>query len=639
MCGIVGAFAIRTLRPIAETPIHEALRRMARRGPDDSGTFFANGIALGHRRLAILDPAAGRQPWIDPATGCVLVYNGEIYNFRELRDQLAAQGHSFSTHCDTEVLMQAYLAWGTRCLDPLVGMYAFALYDPRDRRLLLARDRMGVKPLYYAEANATLFFASSMAALLAMPEIEPRLDPEAAVHYLTTARTTFGARTLIRDIRTLQPGDYLDVRNTTPAAQTYWTLPAIAAADKVAPPLATAIAQTRHLTEEAVRSQLISDVPLGGFLSGGLDSSVIAALAGRFTGGRYDAYSVGYNMEGYHEWPFVREAAAFHRMQCREVHLDVADWRSDAEFLVREKGLPLSTPNEVALYRLARSLRETFTVALSGEGADEVFGGYTLPYFSAHDFDRAGQTPHDHPDRPALDSALRRLYGRNAFTDLTEHFFLINSWIPANRLPTLLAPDAGIITGRDGAVWNHYTDLLNRFAHCTTFDRYLHVHARVNLEGLLSRVDSSTMAASVEGRVPYTDHRLAEHLFALPDTYKIAWRDGTVPTPAMNAHELDQAGVLEAKRLLRRAFAPDVPASILNRPKMSFPTPFREWFAGPLRPMVEEATAHSPLCGTFFDANALRRMVATAGLPATALMAWPVVNLNLWATLWNIRPE
>lgn len=633
MCGIAGVYSFGRNGGEHEAAVHAAMNRMYRRGPDDGGLFFDERIVFGHRRLAVIDPEGGRQPLRDNATGVTLTYNGEIYNFRSLREKLVARGRRFETDCDTEVLLQAYLEWGFECVREFSGMFAFALYDPRGEKLWLVRDRLGVKPLFYHRSPERIAFASSISALLAFPGIERKLDLAAASHYLATIRTTLGDRTLWREIRTLQPGEELRISPDTPEAapRVYWEIPVYPAAEKRPITLAEAAEQTRERVGDAVHSQLWSDVPLGGFLSGGLDSCVLASLASRRTNGHYHGYSVGYDRTGYNEWPFVRLAASRYGMQCEEIHLCEQSFSDDWKHLIGQKGLPLSTPNEVGIFRLAESFRDKYTVALSGEGADEIFGGYVGPYFSSFDYDRAPNAT------PALQRSLARFYGQHAFASRLEHFFLVNTWISATQKNLLLAPDVLAALDGDREMLSVYERHFERLQPCSTFDAYLHLHARVNLEGLLFRADSSTMAASVELRVPFTDHHLVEWVFSLPDACKLNLGKMSNPDAfaTMNSFDIAEQGWVETKAALRRAFAPEIPEAIANRPKMSFPTPFLEWFAGPLAPACREHLAESSLLADLLAPDARREMARHAPA-ANGMTLWPLINLALWAEKWNV---
>jgi asparagine synthase (glutamine-hydrolysing) len=643
MCGIIGTFSLNGFEAEPVDAVRAGMARMALRGPDGEGLFVGPGVTLGHRRLAVIDIEGGKQPFHDAGTGATLVFNGEIYNYRELREELRQAGCAFTTASDTEVLLRACLQWGPDCLDRLSGIYAFAVYEPSRKRLLLARDRLGVKPLFYAVRNRRVAFASSMAALRCLPFVGGTLDLPAASHYLTTLRTTLGRRTLVKDVCTLLPGEYLLAEHgwVEPEIRRYWDFPVLAPDDKPNPGLEVAADRARELMTQSVREQLISDVPLGGFLSGGIDSSVIAAMAGKLSGGNFDAYSVGYDLEGYNEWPYVREASVFHHMKCREIHLEPLDYPEVWKFLIEQKGLPVSTPNEIPIYHLARALKKDFTVALSGEGADEIFGGYVVPYFSSFDYDRARrQAPAFGEPLTPQDRAIRRLYRRPYLFCLADQYFFLNSWVPFAQKQSLLTTDALQALDGDDLMCSYYEDLFERLKCCSTFDTYLHVHARVNLEGLLFREDSSTMAASVEARVPFTDHRVVEYLFTLPDHYKMDWTGESAALRGrdLNANEIDRENLVTSKILLRRAFARDVPKSILERRKMSFPVPVREWFSGFLNAPARKMIGDSALAGAVLNRTTLDRLLETPDLPASGMALWPVTNLCLWQQTAGIDP-
>jgi len=631
MCGIAGFFNWDSEVPVPSGALRWAARTMALRGPDADGFYEQNGVGFAHRRLAVIDLAGGWQPMVDRASGVCLAYNGEIYNFKALRSELSALGHVFETQSDTEVLLRAYLQWGRSCLDRLVGIFAFGIYNPREERLFLARDRMGAKPLYYAQTAAGIAFASSVAALRPFEGVGGDVDHDALLHYFSSIRTTMGSRTLLRDVQTLEPGTALVAARSGRSVECfrYWEFPVVPIeAKQDAPPLDKAVETVGSMVAEAIAGQLVSDVPLGGFLSGGIDSTVIASVASGL--GEFGAYSVGYGEHGCNEWPYVRLAARHAGIECREIHLDSSGFVDTWKFLMREKGLPLSTPNEIPIHYLACALRQDYTVALSGEGADEVFGGYVSPYFSAFDFDRARRTPPASGEAlGSVERAMARLYGQSHLPDHVEHHFLLNSWMAPDIQQALLQPE---LAGRLPAIHGFYRGLFDRFEGCSTLDKHMHLHARINLEGLLNRVDSSTMSASVEARVPYTDHRIAEYLYRLPDEYRMAWRDEASRRKGriMNVAEIDQRNLVESKMLLRRAFQAEVPQEIMTRRKVSFPVPFREWLGGALRDFAAEALGRSHLVGEVAQGAVLKEVVDGADNPSYAMWLWPLVNLALW---------
>ncbi len=637
MCGIIGVAGFENI-PVERRiqMVRSGMDSMRLRGPDEQGLVQTGGAVFGHRRLSVIDVEAGPQPMVDRETGLILVYNGEIYNYQKLRHQLVTLGHTFHTHTDTEVLLKSYIEWGTDCLAALRGIFAFAVYHPKTHELFLARDRVGVKPLFYSSTPEGCVFASTLAALFRFEWIDRKICLPAFSHYLTTSRTLLGEKTLVENVYALLPGQYVfEKAGREMGAKQYWSFPVVAPADKARPDFSLARETVRELVAQAVEEQLVSDVPLGGFLSGGLDSCIIASLAREFTRGGYSAYNVGYDQAGFNEWEFVDLAARELGVPCTSLSLVPESFAPVWYMLIREKGQPLSTPNEVPIFELSRALKRDFTVALSGEGADEIFGGYTLAQFAAFDFDRAGQQPAADV-LSAFEQALDRAYGRHYFDSRLDHHFLINSWMPFTEKKRFLHPDIWSALHCDSEMLAAYARLFQSLESCSTFDAYMHVHARINLEGLLSRVDSSSMAASVEARVPFTDHRLAEYLFSLPDDYRIDWRtrEGKSLAQELNVAEIVGADLLESKKLLRQAFADQLPETVVNRPKMSFPVPFLEWFSGIWKDMAEEALR---------GADFLQPCVSDAKLEQfplgqfSPMALWPLVNLALWQQEWGMR--
>jgi asparagine synthase (glutamine-hydrolysing) len=633
MCGIAGYASPTPISTAQWQPrLQAAADCMAERGPDDQGQFHTDRIGLVHRRLSIIDLDGGHQPLVDPQTGAVIVFNGEIYNYRDVRTELHAAGHAFLTHSDTEVLLHAFLEWGVACLDRLLGMFAFAIYEPRNHALFLARDRLGVKPLFWAQQRHTFCFASSMRALLALLPEKPALDASVASHYLSTIRINLGQETLLCGVRLLDPGHWMRIdANGGQQAGCYWAPSCPPPQDKSRLSLEAAAGATRDMIEEAVRLRLISDVPLGGFLSGGLDSTIIADHASKLTGNHYHAYSVGYPQPGFNEFPFAKEAADTYRMKCRQIALEANDYPALWTSLIRQNGLPLTTPNEVPIFMLSKALREEYTVALSGEGADEIFGGYTIAYFAAHDFDRAMRSPDSKSELNETDHALLRGYGQAHLPDLATHHLLLNAWMSTPEKQLWMHPDITASLNNDHAISVFYHQLYNRYPHASTLDRIMLAHLRVNLEGLLLRVDSSSMAASVETRVPFTDHRLVDFAFSLPDSYRLDWRqsDGARAAKGLNVMEIVQQDLIDSKRLLRHAYADSIPQSILRRPKMSFPVPVFDWMDGWMNPMIRDAIAASPLRNTLFNPTVIDAWL-NGSVPVHPMKLWPIVNLCLW---------
>ncbi|MCH2205246.1 MAG: asparagine synthase (glutamine-hydrolyzing) [Lentisphaerales bacterium] len=583
MCGISGIvkFSNQSISHFDSQRLKESLESMKSRGPNAQALCQGENWALGLTRLSIIDLDGGNQPMKDTATGVTLSYNGEIYNYLELKEDLLREGCTFVSESDTEVLLKSYIHWGKAALNKLNGCFAFAVYDPRDESLFVARDRLGVKPFYYNCEGSQLNFASSVAALIKI--IGKRsLEPSAISHYFTSCRITFGEKTFLKGVNTLLPATCMKVDLNTGSVQKekYWSRPTLAPQDKQDVPQQELLYRTSELIKSAVEDRLVSDVPVGCFLSGGLDSAIVARLA---TGGvrKYPFFCAGSTVEKYNEFKYAKEVADSLGCPVQDIRITPDTFFTDWQNLIDIKGLPLSTPNETSIYRLSKALKETCSVTLTGEGADEVFGGYLMPLFGIYDYLKA---PHSEEASlgHALEYKLMQRFGRSFIYNEADHFFLTHSWMPADRKARFFSEGFWQGLDEDDEVFSFYEDFLDKHLQCSPFDRRLHLHAEVNLEGLLNRVDSSTMAASVEARVPFTDYRVVEFAFKQVDSWKMAFRNSAAESQARDllVDEINQRDLIETKRLIRQAFAKDVPQVVIDRPKMSFPTPFQEWLSG-----------------------------------------------------------
>jgi len=601
MCGIVGVLTSRANRvSIDEAALTRMRDRLAHRGPDDSGLHRPRShVALAHRRLSVIDPGpAGHQPMTRP-DGSTLVYNGELYNDAELRDHLRRTiGTDFATLCDTETVLELLASGDPRDTVPRMrGMFALAYYDAANDRLTIARDPLGIKPLYYwigrtrtSDGTRTeVAFASECQALLEHPAIDGAPDFITISAYLTTIRTTLGRRTLYAGVNCVLPGEIIefDLRGRDPVvtrSTPRW--------DVMREPPAT-----DETIGSSVAAHLRSDVPLCALLSGGLDSSIIASIASRqvdtplrtFCSGAADARHASDS-----DFAFARQVAEFLGTEHTEVPITRELFKERWPEMIARQALPLSTPNEVAINEVARAIRASgAAVTLSGEGADELFAGYEAPMAGAAAFVAAGLP------EPAL-------------FQLTS-----NAWAPPRVKSELLNEDAWRLVERDEPLFAHYHDefaaIQADLEHSDTppEDRplraHLHFQQRINLPGLLQRLDSATMLESVEGRTPIADQVVAAASRALPmqDLYRA---------------ESEQSPP-ETKIALRRAFS-DLPREVVNRPKASFPLPFQQWVA-------DHATAlDNEFARALFRRSALDLVKAD---PATHWnVAWPMINLALW---------
>ena len=622
MCGITG-FVGRARLPDAQATVERMTATLVHRGPDDQGTYVDRGTALGVRRLCVIDLETGHQPVSNEDGTVWVVLNGEIYNFQALRDRFRQLGHVFRTRSDTEVIVHAYEVYGEGCVSHLDGMFAFAIWDSRQNTLLLARDRLGEKPLYYHAGQEAFVFGSELRALLPHPAVPRRLDLASLARYLDFEYVPT-PHSILAGIEKLPAGHVLTISpGGKPHVTRYWDLSF--AADPSVSEREWQEALLQQL-EASVRAQLVSDVPLGLFLSGGVDSSAIVALASRApTGRRVKTFSLGFAEPSYDERPFARAVANFCGTEHTEVDFSAAD---AAELLERAGDLldePLGDGSFLPIYRLSQSARREVTVVLSGDGGDELFCGY--PTFQA---DRAARLVQRLPSavQRAAAHAVERLkpsasYG--SVESLLKRFFRALPYSPEIRTQLLLG---GLTPGEKGVLLspavraasehdNPYEELTAGVAGLhglDPLDRLIYQHCKFYLaDQNLVAVDRASMACGLEVRAPFLDRSLVELAGRIPSTLKMnGWR---------------------TKYILKRALRGMVPDAILARRKQGFGVPLGLWMRGPLRGALEERLASGTVARVgLFDAGTTRRLVAEhrAGARDNQKILWGLLIFDAW---------
>jgi asparagine synthase (glutamine-hydrolysing) len=587
---------------------------LAHRGPDDDGYFVEGRVGLGHRRLSIIDLSGGKQPIFNEDESAAIIFNGEIYNYRDLAAQLAAAGHTFKTRSDTETILHAYEEFGEDCVQHLRGMFAFAIWDRRARRLLLARDRLGVKPLYYYRDGRFLAFASEIKALLEIPSIPREVDPEALDLYLSL-RYVPGPRTMFKNIFRLPPGHLLVVNERGVRTKKYWDIDYAPAAPE-SPQLL--LEHFGDLLDESVRMRLIAEVPLGVFLSGGLDSSAILALMSK-VGGRVKTFSVGYEASGAkeeaaNEFEYARLAADAFGAEHHEYRLSARQFEQSASDLVWRLDEPLADPSAIPLYFISKLAREHITVVLSGEGADEILGGYGI-YRRMLALDQIYQRSPASSLAPWLarltPSEALRHYVRMSGQPLETRYRGVSRGFGTEGKRRLVGEDRVKRSERQlQEIFGGYFDAVQK---ASPLNRMLYVDTKVWLpDDLLIKADKMTMANALELRVPFLDHKLVEFAAALPDDCK-----------------LNGSG----KAILRQAMRGVLPDAIIDRPKKGFPIPIGSWLRGPLRQFTRDhlLTRHSA-CSSYLDPDALARVVNEhdQGRGDRSQEIWTLLVFELW---------
>jgi asparagine synthase (glutamine-hydrolysing) len=608
MCGICGIIHSDASNPVDENLLKRMSSTLGHRGPDDVGYFFDRNAGLGHRRLSIIDLEGGQQPIFNEDRSAAIVFNGEIYNYLDLRENLITRGHIFKTRSDTETIIHAYEEYGDTFVERLRGMFAFAIWDRRLRRLVLARDRLGLKPVYYWEEKGIFAFASEIKALLQIPDIRREVDPEALDLYLSL-RYVPGPRTMFKGILKLQPGHVLVLDPAGIHIRRYWD---IGMGAETNGDDAERLRDFEQLLEESVRLRLMSEVPLGVFLSGGIDSSAILALMRKLGKGEPPrSFSIGYEAatreeQESNELPYARQAAHAFEAQHHEFQLDSTEFGNAIPKIVWHLDEPLADPSCISLYFLSKLAREHITVVLSGEGADEILAGYTIyrKMLAIEGLNRRF---------PSLAWLAGRLAPFAPEPRLRNYMSLAGLAIE-NRYTGVargLSPGAKakLLPGSDDSLLHALFASYSQKHAASPLDRMLYQDLKIWLpDNLLMKADKMTMATGLELRVPFLDHRLVEFAFTLPQTLKI------------------QNG--QGKLLLRRAMADVLPENILTRPKQGFPVPTEFWLRSQLRDLVRDSLlGQDSACRQFFSLPALKEIIAEN----EAKVAWR--HQDIWTLL------
>jgi asparagine synthase (glutamine-hydrolysing) len=592
------------------------------RGPDASGFYRDPFASLGHRRLSIIDVSAGHQPMSNEDGVLWITYNGEIFNHADLRPPLEKAGHCYRTRCDTETILHAYEQYGPDCVTQFRGMFSFAIWNKDTRTLFCARDRLGKKPFYYYWDGQLFAFASEIKALLEHPAISPGFEESLLSEYLNFGYCS-GEQTLFTGIRKLMPGHWLLLTPTQFEIRQYWEVPCPAARENRSDQ--SWIAECRTRLEEAVRTRLMSDVPLGMFLSGGVDSSAIAALMKPMSTGPVKTFAVGYREQAFSELAYARQVAERLGTEHHEVVIGKDEFFNTLPQLIWHEDEPITWPSSVSLYFVSRLASEQVKVVLTGEGSDELFGGYGRYHFYL--LNQRLLNAYRHVPRALRDSirshigasrllsaGIRRklqhsVIGRGE--DL-EALYLDNFYSAFSR-----AEQQRLLAAPFAATYDSFLHHWNSRPDATTLSRILYVDQKTYLVELLMKQDQMSMACSIESRVPFLDHVFVEFAATVPDSLKL------------------RGGI--GKYILKRAVEDILPRDIVYRKKMGFPTPLRQWLmdekAGALIAQLRDPDG---LLARYLDFTYVEDLLTRhkSGLEDATDRIWRLLNLQLWGNIF-----
>jgi len=630
MCGIAGFVTSRPGDP-QSTIVERMTTVLEHRGPDAFGYHQDAWAHLGHRRLSIIDLSAGQQPMTNEDRNLWIVYNGEIFNHAAIRPELERMGHRYHSACDTETILHAYEEFGPACVTRFRGMFSFALWDQNTRTLFCARDRLGIKPFYYYWDGRLFAFASEVKALLQHPEIRTAFEDSLLPEYLAFGYTS-GEKTLFAGIRKLMPGHHLtlELSGDTPrlSIEQYWDVPQ--AGPAVERDDASWISELRERLEETVRMRLMSDVPLGVFLSGGIDSSLIAALMRGMAPDRIKTFSVGYAETPFSELGYAAQVARSLDTEHHEVRVSMDDFFQALPRMIWHEDEPIAWPSSISLYFVSRLAAREVKVVLTGEGSDELFGGYERYGHHLRNQRHMGawryapvwlreSVRHGIQTTPLLSAALRRKIGHTALgrEDSVTSLLLDNFYGPFSQ-----DQRRRLHAEPEGAAYENYLRYFNARPNASLLPRMLYADQKTYLVELLMKQDQMSMACSIESRVPLLDHPLVEFAASVPDHLKI--RNGT------------------AKYILKKAAQGLLPDDIIHRKKMGFPTPLRQWLMDP-RAKRFYTLLRDPnrLLAAHLDGGEIARLIERhqSGQEDGTDRLWNLLNLQIWGDLFLLGKQ
>ena len=639
MCGIAGIYNSTENLEKLQSLACSLTDMLKHRGPDGNGykvldqqnnrrTMFA------HTRLSIIDLTDNAaQPMTDSIGRFFITYNGEIYNHLELRQELENLGSVFRTDSDTEVIIESYKQWGLEGFKRFIGMWALAIWDSVNEELILSRDRLGIKPLFFSEKDGAVAFGSEPKVVLESLGMKPRLNVNAISDYFGY-RYVLGGDSFFEGIKSLEAGTHLVCKNGKIEKITYWTLPIVK--EKKDHSEVELQEELRSLLRSSVSYRMISDVPFGSFLSGGLDSSILVSEMSKIQENPIKTFTIGFKEKGFNEFEYAKAVSEHLETNHTETELDADSYLEAMLKMIAIKDAPLAVPNEIALHKMSLVLKRDITVVLSGEGADELFGGYGRIFRSAYDYERmaAGLSMPN-----VLKENLALKYETLETGSELDHFLKQYSYVSDKEKQSLFSPLILESLKGDLDNRNFFEPLWQNLEGLSLSEKIIWIFQKVHLEGLLGRLDSSTMSASVEGRVPFVDHRLVEFFNNVPIEFKMRWRSQAHMKEAemLNSDQISEV-YDTTKYILRETYKKDLPEIISARKKVGFPVPLQEWLAGSLKGYAKERLLDSKSkTSEVFNSEEVKVSLENAGSNTrSGLKVWMMLNAEEWMRQYNV---
>lgn len=637
MCGILGQINFDTDLIVDKDLFKKSLDMQSHRGPDDSDVYVDEQVIFGHRRLSIIDlDSHAKQPMISGCANYVLVFNGEIYNYKEIKKDLLLRGYVFHTSSDTEVLLNSYIEYGIDCIQKFIGMFAFSIEDKVKNITYIVRDRLGVKPLYYYLNDEKIIFSSEIKSIIALGSIKKELSLNAVSSYFSF-RYPILNDTFFKNIKSLAPAHYMKIESSKIQTVEYWRLSDKVQEQKHDKGEDYYIFKLKEILESAVKYRMISDVPFGAFLSGGVDSSIITALMSKASKDPIRTFTIGFEEEGYNEFEYANLISKKYQTIHKEITLTGTNYLETMEQLIDYKDAPLSVPNEVPLYLMSKELKKYITVVLSGEGADEIFGGYGRIFRSPYDLERIKNIDSlglTEDEKRELIKGFIKKYGVDDFKDEIDHFMNIYSYTSLETKKFLFNESLDL-DSIEGLFIDKFLTYFDELEGETYYNKLMYTFEKIHLVGLLHRLDMTTMASSVEGRVPFVDHRLVEFAFTVPLKYKLKWNSKYDLEKPKTKMSNDLSEVYDTpKYILKKSYEDLIPEEVLYRKKVGFPVPLNNWFGGGFNEYAKDLLLGDETKErNIYNTHNVKQLLNSDRLKndhGLAMKVWMLVNLEIF---------
>jgi len=631
MCSIFGIVDFEKKNKLKDQNLKELNKILKHRGPDDEGYYNDEFVSLAFNRLSILDLDKGNQPII--RDHIISIFNGEIYNYKEIRKELQSFGYKFKSNSDSEIIASAFLKWGIKCVEKFNGMFAIAIYDKKNNKCYLIRDRLGIKPLYYSFQDGCLIFCSEIKGIINYPGFQKKININALASYLVFRYPIDNDSHFFKKISKLAPGSYIEINifQKKIKHECYWEIPAIKNNYNLSEK--DCLDKLEQLLSGSVKKQLISDVPLGIFLSGGLDSSLISSIAAKNITGKMKTFSVGFKDANYDETSKAKIVSNYIGSEHTEIFVDKENFISNLEKAIRVKNAPLSIPHEYPMYLLSKEMNKSVKVVLSGEGADEFFGGYSRVQNSPIDFIKANffkQLSNFKIVNKVF--AIDQDFNNNNI-DYLEFFFKKYKWFSIDQVQDLFNKidknnfDINKIKEPWKATYNKYNQ-------CNLYEKTFLLFQNHHLQCLLDRLDIMTMSNSIEARVPFLDHEIVEFINTVPFKYKIKWKSKFHKFKSLFSNNfIFSEKFYTNKYLLRKLSKKYLPKKITEEEKLGFPLPMNNWMKD--EKIKDILRDKKTLQRDIYEENQLNNILNMNNLKDDPYdfegkKIWMILNVELW---------